>query len=222
MKKIFDGKIYEILPKNDGIIFSYQKAVVDEGEIVWFKMLSLENSSMTDVGKNIYWNIKFGSNYAAAVDICNNFVSTKAILLPNDRVFLCSENGQAFVIDSDGMINIAGELKYRDDAPSDIAFYKNTVWASFEKSNVLMRFNINTMHAELRIGGKNSPFNRPENIFIDGNFAYVSNGDSKNIVKVDLENYSVEEYLNFEEPVRAYVKSENFEFALLDSGLYVI
>lgn len=85
-----------------------------------------------------------------------------------------------------------------------------------------MRFNINTMHAELRIGGKNSPFNRPENIFIDGNFAYVSNGDSKNIVKVDLENYSVEEYLNFEEPVRAYVKSENFEFALLDSGLYVI
>ena len=31
MKKIFEGKIYEVLPKSDGIVFPYQKAVVDEG-----------------------------------------------------------------------------------------------------------------------------------------------------------------------------------------------
>lgn len=222
MKKLFDGKVYEILPKNDGIIFSYQKAVVDEGEIVWFKMLSLENSTLTDVGKNIYWNVKFGSNYAVAVETSKNFVSTKAILLPNGRLFLCSENGQAFVIDTDGMINIAGELKYRDAVPTDIAYYKNSIWASFADSNVLMRFNINTMHAELRIGGKNSPFNCPESIFIDGQTAYICNGGSKNIVKVDLENYSVDEHYNFEESVHSYVRSGNFEFVLLDSGIYVI
>lgn len=222
MKKIFDGKIYEILPKTDGIIFSYQKAVVDDGEVVWFKMLSVENSTMTDVGKNIYWNLKFGSNYPAAVKVCENFVSVKSLILPNGRLLLCCENGQVFIIDADGMINIAGELKYRDQAPTDIAFYKNSVWASFADTNVLMRFNINTMRAELRIGGKSSPFDCPKNIFIEDRIAFVCNGGTNNIVKVDLENYSVEEHLRFEEPVHAYVKSGNYEFVLLDSGLYVM
>ncbi len=222
MKKIFDGKIYEVLPKSDGIIFPYQKAVIDEGDIVWYKMLSFENSTITDVSETVYCNMKFGSNYMIAVKLCQNFVSLKSIILPNGRLFLCAENGQAYIIDADGMINIAGELKYRDQVPSGIAFYKNNIWASFASSNVLMRFNINTMRAELRIGGKNSPFNNPQNLFIEDRFAYVCNGDSDNIVKVDLENYSVDELYSFEEKVHSYVKSGKYEFILLDSGLYVI
>lgn len=222
MKKIFDGKIYEILPKPDGIVFPYQKAVVDDGDVVWYKMLSLENANMTDISKNIYWNLKFGSNYAVAVNTANNFVATKALLLPNGRLLLCCENGQVFIIDSDGMLNIAGELKYRNSAPSGIAFYKNGIWASFEDSNVLIRFNISTMRTELRIGGKSSPFNRPENIFVEDQIAYVCNAGSKSIVSVDLENYSVEEVYTFEEPVHSFVKSGKYEFVLLDSGLYVI
>lgn len=222
MKKIFEGKIYEILPKTDGIIFPYQKAVVDEGDIVWYKMLSLENSTITDVSETIYWNMKFGSNYSVAVNVCKNFVAEKAILMPDGRLLLCNENGQVFIIDTDGMINISGEIKYRDAAPSSIAFYKNSIWASFAGSNVLIRFNINTMRAELRIGGKTSPFNSPENIFIDGEWAIVSNSGDNRLVKVNLESYSVEDYYTFEEPVHRYVKSGSFEFVLLDSGLYVI
>ncbi len=222
MKKIFDGKIYEVLPKSDGIIFPYQKAVVDQGDIVWYKMLSFENSLLTDVSENIYWNIKFGSNYLTATQLCRNFVSVKSLILPNGRLFLCADNGQAFFVDPDGMINIAGELKYRDQVPSGIAFYKNSIWASFADTNVLIRFNINTLRAELRIGGKNSPFDNPCGICIIDNFAYVSSGSANNIIKVDLENYSVDELYRFEEPVRSYVKSGKFEFALLDSGLYVL
>lgn len=222
MKKIFDGKIYEVLPKSDGIIFPYQKAVVDEGDIVWYKMLSLENSLLTDVSETIYMNMKFGSNYNVAVNVCKNFVSEKALILPDGRTLLCSDNGQVFIIDTDGMINISGEIKYRDSAPSAIAYYKNSIWASFADSNVLIRFNINTMRAELRIGGKTSPFDTPEDIFVDTDWAYVCNSGSNRIIKVNLESYSVEDYYNFEEPVYRYVKSGNFEFVLLESGLYVI
>ncbi len=222
MRKIFDGKVYELLPKTDGILFPYQKAVVDEGDIVWYKMFSLENSLMTDVSETIYWNIKFGSNYNVAVELCKNFVSEKAIMLPNGRLFLLNGNGQVFVVDPDGMINIGGELKYRDCAPSAIAFYSNSIWASFKENNVLIRFNINTMRAELRIGGKTSPFDAPEDIFIDGEWAYVSNSGSNKLIRVNLENYTVEDYCSFEEPIRAYVKSGKNEFALLDSGLYTI
>ena len=222
MKKIFDGKIYEILPKSDGIIFPYQKAVIDEGDVVWYKMLSIENSSLTDVSENIYMNMKFGSNYNVAAGVCKNFVAEKSLILPDGRTLLCNENGQVFIIDTDGMINISGEIKYRDEAPSAIAFYKNSIWASFRDNNVLIRFNLSTMRAELRIGGKTSPFSSPEDIFIDGEWAYVCNGGLNDLIKVNLESYSVEDYYSFEEPIRAYVKSGNFEFVLLNSGLYVI
>ncbi len=222
MKKIFDGKIYEVLPKSDGIVFPYRKAVVDEGDIVWYKMLSFENSLLSNVSENVYWNIKFGSNYNVAKGLCKNFVSVKSIVLPNGRLFLCSDNGQAFIVDTDGMINIAGELKYRDQTPSGIAFYKNSIWASFAGHNVLIRFNINTLRVELRIGGKNSPFNNPRSIFVEDQYAYVCNGIGNDIVKVDLENYSVDQYYGFEEPVYSYVKSDKFEFVLLQSGLYLI
>ena len=205
MKKIFDGKIYDVMPKTDGIIFPYQKAVVDEGDVVWYKMLSFENSNMTDVSETVFWNIKFGSNYPIALKLCKNFVSLKSIILPNGRLFLCDENGQAFIIDNDGLINIAGELKYRDEVPSGIAFYKNSIWASFASANVLIRFNLNTMRVELRIGGKSSPFSTPKNIFIDGNCAYVCNNSTNNITKVNLENYSVEEHCAFEEGVHRFV-----------------
>lgn len=222
MKKIFDGKVYEVLPKSDGIIFPYRKAVVDEGDIVWYKMLSLENSLLSDVSETIYWNMKFGSNYPVAVKLCKNFVAEKSIILPDGRTLICNENGQVFVIDTDGMINISGEIRYRDAAPSGIAFYNNSIWASFKEHNVLIRFNINTMRAELRIGGKTSPFECPENIFIDGEWAYVCNKDSNKIIRVNLESYSVDDYYSFEEPIYAYVKSGSYEFVLLESGLYVI
>lgn len=222
MKKIFDGKIYEMLPKSDGIIFPYQKAVVEEGDIVWYKMLSFENSVLSDASETVYWNVKFGSNYLIAKKLCQNFVLAKSIILPNGRLFLCSNNGQVFIIDTDGMINIAGELKYHDQIPTGIALYKNSIWASFADHNVLIRFNLSTLRVELRIGGKSSPFNNPRNIFIEDRFAYVCNGDTNSIVKVDLENYSVDPLYTFEEPVRSYIKSGNFEFALLDSGLYLL
>ena len=222
MKKIFDGKIYEIMPKTDGIIFPYQKAVVDEGDVVWYKMLSFENQTMTDVSETVFWNIKFGSNYPVALQLCKNFVSLKSIILPSGRLFLCDEKGQVFIIDNDGLINIGGELKYRDEMPSCIAFHKNSIWASYANTNVLIRFNINTLRAELRIGGKSSPFNNPQNFFICDDTAYVCNNGTQSIVKVNLENYSVEDYCAFEEGVKAFVKSGIYEFVLLDSGLYLM
>ena len=222
MKKVFDGKIYEVLPKSDGLIFPYQKAVIDEGVVVWYKMLSIENSTLTDISENIYLNIKFGSNYNVAVGISKNFVSEKALVLPDGRTLLCNQNGQVFIIDADGMINISGEIKYRDEVPSAISYYKNSIWASFRENNVLIRFNIATMRAELRIGGNKSPFASPESIFIDGEWAYVCNSSTNNVVKVNLESYSVEELYTFNEPVLRYVKSGKFEFVQLTSGLYVI
>ena len=43
MKKIFSGRVFDVLPLSDGIIFSYCKDVIDENTIVSYKMISFEN-----------------------------------------------------------------------------------------------------------------------------------------------------------------------------------
>ncbi len=222
MKKIFDGEVYEVVPQSSGVVFSYCKSVIDEQVLVSYKMLSVDTGVMTDVAKNIYLLSKFGSNYRAAASQVPNYITTKSLVLPSGGVFICSDTGAATLIDSDGTAAWTGELKYRGVAPSDISIYKNALWACYSESGVLLRFNINTMREELRIGGTRSPFDRPRDIFIDGDIAIITNMGSQKLLKVDLNSYTVSDYKEFDEPVYSYVKVKNYEFVLMESGLYVL
>ena len=95
MKKIFSGKVFDVLPLSDGIIFSYCKDVIDENTIVSYKMISFENGHFTDVARNIYLLTKFGNNYKATAMFCGNYITAKSIVLPNSKVFLLEDNGSA-------------------------------------------------------------------------------------------------------------------------------
>ena len=130
MKKIFSGKVFDVLPLSDGIIFSYCKDVIDENTIVSYKMISFENGHFTDVARNIYLLTKFGNNYKATAMFCGNYITAKSIVLPNSKVFLLEDNGTAALLDNDATLLWSGELKYRGSAAADIALYKNTLWAS--------------------------------------------------------------------------------------------
>lgn len=222
MQRLFSGEVYDIVPKTDGLIFSYCKGAVEGDVVVGYKMISTQNGTITDVAKNIYLLAKFGSDYNIAVSLCDNYVTSKALLMPSGRLFVCTSGGAANYIDGDGTVSWSGELKYRDRAPSDIALYKNNVWGCFAHNNVLIRFNPTTMREDLRIGGRQSPFSGPRNIFIKDSIATVSNTVSKSLTRVNLENYTVEEYRAFDETVYSYIQVGAFEFVLLESGLYVL
>lgn len=86
----------------------------------------------------------------------------------------------------------------------------------------MLRYSLSTMREELRIGGKTSPFNKPRSLFLEGDDAYVCNVGSKKIVKVNLTDYTVSEFLEFPEEVYQYVKSDIYGFVILKSGLYMI
>ncbi len=222
MKKIFEGEVYEVVPQVGGIVFSYCKSVVDDQLLVSYKMLSVDTGVMTDVAKNIYLLSKYGSNYRAAVSRSDNYITAKTLVLPSGSVFVCTDTGAASLVDGDGSVAWAGELKYRGFAPSDIAIYKDALWACYSEAGVLLRFNLNTMREELRIGGTNSPFDKPRDIFIDGDTAVITNFGSKKLLKVDLNSFTVAEYRQFDEPVYSYVKVKNYEFLLTESGLYLL
>ena len=78
MKKIFEGEVYDVLPLNNGIIFSYCKESTEENVTVSYKMISFEDGRITDIAKNIYLLTKFGNNYKAIISHCGNYITTKS------------------------------------------------------------------------------------------------------------------------------------------------
>lgn len=222
MERIFAGKVYEIIPQPDGIVFAYCQKEYGNLAAVSYKMLSLETDVMSDVTNNIYLLSKFGSNYRAAAHFCVNHITARSVMLPNGKAFFRTEDGNACLMDGDGMPIWTGDINYKGEVPADITLYKNTIWACYKKAGVLIRFNLNTMREELRIGGKNSPFDAPCSIFADENTAIISNEDSNIISKVDLNSYTVEKYKEFTEKVYQYVRVKDTEFVLLESGIYVL
>lgn len=222
MEQIFAGEVYDIVPQPNGLVFSYCKEATEAHVVVGYKMISFDTKRMTDVAKNIYQLSKFGSNYRSVAALCANYITARALVLPSSRVLLTEENGSAALFDSDGLPVWQGDLLYRGGAPSDIAAYKSAIWACYPHANVLLRFNPATMREELRIGGSRSPFDRPHDIFIDGDCAVISSTGSNRLLRVELTSYAVSDYLEFTEPVYSYVRLQNFDFVLMESGIYVV
>lgn len=222
MKKIFDGEVYEVMPLSNGIIFSYHKDTVDDNVIVAYKMISFDNARITDVAKNMYLITKFGSNYKAVAAYCENYITAKSILLTGGKVLLLESDGTAQLIDTDATPIWKGSLVYRGCVPSDIMLYSNALWASYADCNVLLRYNLATMREELRIGGNQSPFDKPRDLFVDGEDVFVSNSGSNKLIRVNLNTYSVFDYEIFDEPIYQYVKAGDNSFVVLQSGLYLI
>ena len=78
------------------------------------------------------------------------------------------------------------------------------------------------MKQELRIGGKESPFDGPCDLFDeDGNLVVCSKNSAK-IQTLNLNDYEVGDMESFEEPLLQYVKVGNYKFVVLESGLYVL
>ena len=222
MRQVFEGEIYEILPISNGILFSYKKDEIEENVVVSYKMISFDTGRITDVTNATYLMTKFGTNYKAVCNFCENKITVKSILLPAGKVFLLSGDGSAVLLDNDITPVWTGKLVYRSAAASDIALYDGALWATFSDKNVLLKYDLSTMKEELRIGGKTSPFDKPKDIFIDGDKAIISNSGSMKLTAFSFKEYDVSDYACFEEPVFQFISAGGYKFVLLRSGLYVI
>ncbi|MBR6533123.1 MAG: hypothetical protein IKT44_01685 [Clostridia bacterium] len=223
MKQIFEGEVYEILPLSNGILFSYCIEVTDDRNVVvGYKMISFENGRMTDITKNVYLAAKFGNNYNSIIKHCDNYITVRSIILPSGKILLFLKNGTMKLIDTDSSVTWQGNLTYRSFVASDILIHKNSLWACFSDCNVLLRYNLSNMREELRIGGKSSPFDKPKNMYLEGDVATVCNKGSKKLTQINLETYAVLNEHEFEEEVLQYVKAANHRFVILSSGLYIL
>lgn len=223
MEQLFEGKVYEILPTSNAIVFSYLNRTNGDGTVeVSYKMISFENRRITDVAKNVYMITKFGNGYKAVEGLCENYITVKALILPGGKVFLLLADGTAHLVDSDGEPLWTGSLVYKNMVPSDIILFKEGLWTCYPDGNLLLKYSLNNMKQELRIGGNNSPFSGPCDLFEEDNTLIICNKASKKIQSLDIDSYNVLEYETFEEELLQYVNVNGYRFIVLESGLYVM
>ncbi len=223
MELIFKGEVYEALPDNGGLIFSYFDGHTPEGDLmISFKMLGTETKEPADVHRDVYKLSKFGANYAKILKHCQNYVTAKAVHLNEGKVFVVNTDGTALLFDGDGEPVWQGILKYKNRIPADITVASDGLWGTFPDLDCLVRFNAATMRNELRLGKKGELFNAPKGIFAEGDCLYVSSFEGKKVLKVNLKTYEITELYKFSEEVYSYFRLHDREFALLKSGIYEI
>lgn len=223
MTTLFEGDVLHVIPMEKGIIITYCEDRTTTQITAAFKMISFETGKVTNVAKNIYQLSKFGPHYKAFCAEVNNYFTCKTLPLPSEKMLIMELDGSLKLLDTDSTVLWTGRLCYKNAPPSSIALFENKLWTCYPEYNVLIRYNINTMREELRIGGgANSPFVQPTDIFIKGNYGYVCNPGTLQILKFDLINYSLEVAEEFTKPVKQYLEVDNYRFAVMNDGVYLL
>ena len=117
----------------------------------------------------------------------------------------------------------SGKLTHKGNPMTAAAVDGNSLWCSYKDSGIVIRYNLRTMRDELRLGGGRNPvITGPKGLYIQDGCMRVCDVDNCKIFEIDLSSYSMSVYREFDEPVHQYIKIRAYEFALLDSGIYML
>ena len=120
--------------------------------------------------------------------------------------------------------HVLASFVYKKEAPADIVYNGGAVWASFKKNNVIIKYDLELLREEMRIGGgkgENS-FASPNGLFVKDDVLYVCNEESKKIWALNTKTYDIYEAHSFNEPVYSYMQTAGLELVVLESGLYLL
>ena len=222
MERITNDKVYSLHPLPDGFLYSYLIEQNEEQYKVGFKMISFETGKVSKVTKSIYLLTKFGRDYKSFIHKIKNYLTCFSLYLEDGRTLVVELDGNATLFGDGGEELWQGKMLYQNTAPGGVAVNGNSIWVSFPKHNVLVRYDLKTLRQELRIGGEHSPFTKAGNLFPAGSKLLICCKECNCIWKLDCSTYQTELYFEFEEPVIDYKLINKHEIVVLKSGIYLI
>lgn len=223
MEKIYDSSALSIVPLSDGMVIAYCQDKSETEMTVAYKTVSFETGAITGVTADFFSVAKFGAKYRSYLLQVANPITCKALYLPNGNMLLCDDEGNAKIMKDDITTVWEGRLTHKGNAATGIAADGSALWCSYRDSGILVRYNTRTMRDELRLGGGRNPvIASPKGIWCRDGLMRVCDTVQNKIFEIDLHNYSMNVYREFDEPVHQYEKIRSYEFVLLDSGIYML
>lgn len=189
---------------------------------VQYSVVDFVNKSIDVSTKSAYLLKKFGANFKRISEIIPNFVQCDAAVLYDRRVLAIYPNGEAGIFDKDGELDWSGSFDYHERPTSCLALEGKYFWSVCRDENCVIRYTCQNMKTDLRIGGADSPtFIKPTHICCDGGDLYVCCDDNK-VRKIDGNDYTVSDYLNFTDSIKRFYKFGNYALAVMQNGIYVM
>ncbi len=223
MIKVVSLDILDLIGFPSGILFVLKENQNNESVKVSFYSFDTATKSIATVTKNAYLLTKFGSSYAPIARQLGDYVSCDTAKLWNGHTFIIYSTGETGIFDDQGNLIKTTDLSYNDCPARDVAVDNDFIWSVVPEQNLIIKYSITQSRIVMRIGGENSStFSCPVSVTEYDGYLYVCNKNSKKINRVKLSNFAVEEYKEFDEPVYKYVKVDNNEFVILESGVYLL
>jgi len=225
MKNIFEGQVLNALPIAGGIVFAYvEKITEDNQRQIAYQHINFDTGRTATVSKAIFQLAKFGVNHQKILEYSSHHLKTVACEINDGKMFLVEKDGSMKIIDGEGELDFLASFLYKKEAPSDIVYNDGAVWASFKKNNVIVKYDLDLLREEMRVGGGSgeNSFSAPSGLFMKDNVLYVCNEGSKKIWALNTKTYDINEVHSFKEPVYSYMQTAGLELVVLESGLYLL
>lgn len=224
MIRVSTKDIIDILPYGDGkAILVEKKPLVNSAQFkAEYSVIDFENKSKNVLTKNAYLLKKFGSSFKEISETIPNFVQCDAGILYDKRVLVIYPNGEAGIFSREGELSWSGYFNYHDEIVSGLALDGKYFWSICPSENSVIRYYSQTMQVDLRIGGKEAAtFLNPTHISADSGDIFVCCGGNK-VRRIDGNDFTVSDYLNFDEQIKQYHRFDNHSIAVLSSGTYLL
>ncbi len=221
LKKIIDFEIYGILPVENGFLYIKPEMLPDGKVKGQFLACEAQTCKTLPITKWVYFEHKFGPAYKEISSQIKDYISCETGFLANGSTVLLYPDGDLGIFNSKGTAVWTGEFKYNDEPVRGVAVEGKCFWSVVPELNAVVSYATDEKRVQMRIGGgKSTAFSQPVSLVRYNDNLYICNKGSNKVRTISLANYSVNDYLEFDEPVEKYFITGGKEFVLLNSGLY--
>lgn len=224
MQLISTKEIVDVLYYNQDSVVLVEKLPLPNARQykVQYSLVNFKDRSIDVITKSAYLLKKFGANFKRISEIMPNFVLCDAAVLYDRRVLAVFPNGEAGIFDREGELDWSGVFEYHGEPVKHIVLENKYFWSVCQNENCVIRYSSQNMSVDLRIGGKDTDtFVNPTHVSLDGNDIFVC-CDNNKVRKINGDNYTVSDYLNFTDNIKSYYRFGKYAIAVMVSGTYVL
>ena len=221
MECIIQSVVLDILPHATGFIFAEMSFDPKGLETVNFYSYEQEKRDCFPITARTYLTHKFGEDYREVVDEIGDFISCDAAPLGKNGTAVVFESGAMYIFGAGGKLVWHGNVFYRDCPVRDLAVDGKNVWCAVPDCNAVVCFSPAESRVTLRIGGADgATFDQPVSVTKHGDMLYVANRHGKKVRTIRLSDLEVQDLRRFREPVHKFFISGEYQYVVLDSGVY--
>ncbi len=223
LRQVLNFQPLDILPYQQGFIY-LKKDYLDNGNVkVSFHYFDQSIHISEPIVKNIYLQAKFGNAYKLIIEQIGDFITCDTSFFPNGAVAVLFKTGELHIFTASGSSVLKCDLLYQEHSVQCPAVDEKNIWCVVPENNCVINYSPAEQSVLLRIGGgKSNAFDNPVSLTKVMNNLYICNRSSHKIRTIRLDDYSVKDYREFDEPVNKYCQIYDKEYAVLDSGVYMI